>query len=74
MFDLHVSINQVKKADKYYIFDPGLQGTSRKIIQENFDNVQNHLDFQKAKHEEISHNQALYSKHLTAEQVERELK
>ncbi|XP_076811807.1 EF-hand calcium-binding domain-containing protein 6-like [Clavelina lepadiformis] len=52
----------------------GLQGTSRKMVDENYQNVLNHHDFQQAKHEEIAFNQIKYSQHLTAETVERELK
>jgi len=52
----------------------GLQGTSRKMVEENYNNVLAHHEFQKAKHEEIALNQMKYSQHLTAETVERELK
>ena len=44
------------------------------MIEENVENVRNHLDYQEAKHKEIAYNQAQLSKHYSAERVERELK
>jgi len=44
------------------------------MVEENYNNVLAHHEFQKAKHEEIALNQMKYSQHLTAETVERELK
>lgn len=52
----------------------GLQGTSHKMVEENYHNVLAHHEMQQAKHEEIALNQIKYSRQLTAETVERELK
>lgn len=52
----------------------GLQGTSRKMVEENYHNVLAHHEHQQAKHEEIALNQIKYSRKLTAETVEKELK
>lgn len=52
----------------------GNQGTSRKMVDENYQNVLSHHDHQQNKHEEIAINQIKYSRQLSAETVERELK
>uniref|UniRef100_UPI00089DAA5E EF-hand calcium-binding domain-containing protein 6-like n=1 Tax=Ciona intestinalis TaxID=7719 RepID=UPI00089DAA5E len=52
----------------------GLQGTSRKMVDENDNNVLAHHLLQQSKHEEIALNQIKYSQHLSAETVEKELK
>nr|XP_039259918.1 EF-hand calcium-binding domain-containing protein 6-like [Styela clava] len=61
-----------------HVFAPGdnsgLQGTSYKMVEENYHNVLAHHEHQQAKHEEIALNQIQYSRKLSAETVEKELK
>lgn len=52
----------------------GFQGTSRSMVDENYNNVLAHHENQQSKHEELALAQIKYSRNLSAQTVETELK